>query len=128
MGPTIFPLFFSFPTTFTPPTPFYILKINGSHHFTHFSFSFPLLYTYFLTSVLKPNVKNWVGRREYILLCSVLVGSHKCENNLDSTNHLGCTGVLRLMSVIGLQLYVLSVLVILYLVSTVVFKFFFGDT
>ena len=51
--------------TFTPfshyfhsLSPFYTLKINRSHHFTHFCFSFPLLYTYFLTSVPKPNVKN----------------------------------------------------------------------
>ena len=58
-------LLLPFHTTFTPLSLFYTLKIDGSRHFTHFSFSFPLLYTYFLTSVPKPNVKNWVGRREY---------------------------------------------------------------
>ena len=57
-------LLLPFHTTFTPLSLFYSLKIDGSHHFTHFSSSFPLLYTYFLTSVPKPNVKNWLGRRE----------------------------------------------------------------
>ena len=65
MGPTTSPLFFPFHTTFTPLYSFYTLKINGSHHFTHFSFSFPLLYTYFLTSVPNPFDKKWEGRREY---------------------------------------------------------------
>ena len=66
MGPTTYPFFFPFHTTFTPLSSFYTLKINGSHHFTHFSFSFPLLYTYFLTSVPNPNDKKWEGRREYL--------------------------------------------------------------
>ena len=67
MSPTTFLLLFSFHTTFTLLSLFYILKINGSHHFTHFSFSFPLSYTYFLTLVPKPNVNNWVGRKEQLL-------------------------------------------------------------
>ena len=60
-------------TTFTPLSPFYTLKINRSHHFTHFSLSFSLLYTYFLTFEPKPNVNNWLGRREYKLMGSFCI-------------------------------------------------------
>ena len=41
---------------------FYTLNINGSHHFTHFSYFLSLNYTFFLISVSLP-IR---GRREYI--------------------------------------------------------------
>ena len=70
MGPTTFPLsqFSSFFTLLLLHSRLlYTLKVNEFHHFTYFSLSLPLLYTYILTTVHKPNVKNWLGRREYVL-------------------------------------------------------------
>ena len=68
MGSVTSPLFSSFHTTFTPLFSFYTLKINGTHHFTHFSFYFSLILYLFINHISVPNPfdKKWEGQRKYI--------------------------------------------------------------